>query len=89
MHRIWSQRVEVGGALMDTSRTSTRRDFLFDAPPTFEPAVGLFRPDLLLQPSVIDFYHIGVIEGDESTPSFLAELARRGVKAATFEGAIL
>jgi outer membrane receptor protein involved in Fe transport len=64
----------VGGAFSDTSRTSSRRGFLFDAPPTFEPGVGLFRPDLLLQPSVIDYYNIGLIEQDESTPAFLAEL---------------
>ncbi|HEY6814776.1 MAG TPA: TonB-dependent receptor [Croceibacterium sp.] len=64
----------IGGAFSDTSRTSSRRAFLFDAPPTFEPGVGMFRPDLLLQPSVIDHYHIGLIEQDESTPAFLAEL---------------
>jgi len=64
----------VGGAFSDTTRTSSRRGFLFDAPPTFEPGVGLFRPDLLLQPSVIAFYHIGMIEQDESTPAFLAAL---------------
>ncbi len=64
----------VGGAFSDTSRTSSRRAFLFDAPPTFEPGVGLFRPDLLLQPSVIDYWNIGLIEQDESTPAFLAEL---------------
>ncbi|MBO9516516.1 MAG: TonB-dependent receptor [Porphyrobacter sp.] len=66
--------VTVGGAYQDTERTQSRRGFLFDAPSTFEPAVGLFRPDLLLQPSVIDYYNIGLIEEDESTPSFLAEL---------------
>jgi len=64
----------VGGAFSDTKRTSSRRAFLFDAPPTFEPAVGLFRPDLLLQPSVVDFYGIGLIEEDENTPAFLAGL---------------
>jgi outer membrane receptor protein involved in Fe transport len=64
----------VGGAWSDTSRTSSRRGFIFDAPQTFEPAVGLFRPDLLLQQSVIDFYGIALIEQDESTPAFLAEL---------------
>jgi outer membrane receptor protein involved in Fe transport len=64
----------VGGALSDTSRTSSRRGFLFDAPSTFEPGVGLFRPDLLLQPSVINQWNIALIEQDESTPAFLAEL---------------
>jgi hypothetical protein len=64
----------VGGAWSDTSRTSSRRGFLFDAPTTFEQAVGLFRPDLLLQPSVIDFWDIGLIEEDEASPAFLATL---------------
>jgi outer membrane receptor protein involved in Fe transport len=64
----------LGGAFSDTSRTSSRRGFLFDAPSTFEPAVGLFRPDLLLQPTVIDYWNIALIEQDESTPAFLAEL---------------
>jgi hypothetical protein len=66
--------VTVGGAWSDTSRTNTRRGFLFDAPTTFESGVGLWRPDLLLQPSVIDFYGIGLIEDDEAAPAFLATL---------------
>jgi outer membrane receptor protein involved in Fe transport len=64
----------VGGAWSDTTRVSSRRQFLFDAPPTMPPGIGLFRPDLLLQPSVIDFYDIGLIEADESTPAFRATL---------------
>jgi outer membrane receptor protein involved in Fe transport len=64
----------LGGAFSNTHRTSSRRGFLFDAPSTFEPAVGLFRPDLLLQPSVINHWDIALIEQDESTPAFLATL---------------
>src|SRR5690606_6008214 len=64
----------VGAAFSHTSRTSSRRAFLLHASPSIAPAVGLFRPDLLLQPSVVDFYGIGLIEEDESTPAFLAGL---------------
>jgi len=64
----------IGGAWSDTSRTSSRRQFLFDAPSTMPQGVGMFRPDLLLQPSVIDYYGIGLIESDESAPAFQAGL---------------
>jgi outer membrane receptor protein involved in Fe transport len=64
----------VGGAWSDTSRTSSRRQFLFDAPPTLPQGVGTFRPDLLLQPSVIEHFGIGLIEADESAPAFRAGL---------------
>ncbi|MEO0061682.1 MAG: hypothetical protein RLZZ08_242 [Pseudomonadota bacterium] len=64
----------VGGAWSDTQRTSTRRGFLFDAPITMPAGIGLMRPDHLLAPAVVDFYNIGLIEDDESTPSFLAKL---------------
>jgi len=66
--------VTIGGAWSDTSRTSSRRGFIFDAPTTMPQGIGLFRPDLLLQPSVINFYDIALIEEDESTPAFLATL---------------
>jgi outer membrane receptor protein involved in Fe transport len=66
--------ITVGGAVADTRRTSSRRGFIFDAPSTMPAAVSLFRPDLLLQPSVIDYFGIGLIEEDESTPAFLAKL---------------
>jgi len=64
----------VGGTWSDTTRVNSRRQFLFDAPPTMPTAVGLFRPDLLLQPSVIDYFGIGLVEADESTPAFRATL---------------
>lgn len=66
--------VTVGGAWSDTSRTSSRRGFIFDAPTTMPQGIGLFRPDYLLQPAVINFYDISLIEEDESTPAFLATL---------------
>ena len=38
--------VTVGGFYSDTSRVSSRREFLFLAPSNFPAAVGTFRPDL-------------------------------------------
>jgi outer membrane receptor protein involved in Fe transport len=64
----------VGGAWSDTRRTSSRRNFLFVAPNNFPGGVDLFRPDFLLQPSVINAFGIGLIEGDEGNPAFLATL---------------
>jgi outer membrane receptor protein involved in Fe transport len=66
--------VTVGGYYSDTSRTSSRRDFVFLAPGSFPSAVGTFRPDLLLQPGIIDFYGIELIETDEANPAFEAGL---------------
>ena len=64
----------VGGAWSYTRRTSARRDFQFLASSTFPAGVGLFRPDLLLQPSVINFYKIALVESDEGNPAFDARL---------------
>jgi outer membrane receptor protein involved in Fe transport len=58
----------------DTKRFSSRRDFQFTAPSSFPEGVGLFRPDLLLQPSVIDAFNIQMIELNEGNPAFDAEL---------------
>lgn len=60
--------VTVGGAFADTDRVSSRREFLFLAPSDFPSAVGTFRPDLLLQPGIVDFYNIGLVETDEANP---------------------
>ena len=64
----------IGGAYSDTRRYSSRRDFLFLAPNNFPTGVGLFRPDFLLQPSVIDAFKIALIETDEGNPAFDARL---------------
>ena len=63
-----------GYAFQDTLRTSSRRDFQFTAPSDFPAAVGLFRPDYLLQGSVIDFYKISLIETNTGNPAFSARL---------------
>jgi TonB-dependent receptor len=63
-----------GYAYSDTQRRTERRDFIFQAPSTFPSAVALFRPDYLLQPSVIDFYKIALIDVNEANPVFDASL---------------
>lgn len=63
-----------GGYYSKTDRTSSRRNFLFVAPNNFPQGVDLFRPDYLLQPSVIDAFGISLIEGDTGSPAFRARL---------------
>jgi TonB-dependent receptor len=64
----------VGYAYADTRRTSSRRDFQFQAPSEFPGGVDMFRPDLLLQPSVIDAFDIALVDTNEGSPAFLATL---------------
>ncbi len=66
--------LSAGYAYSDTSRTSSRREFQFIAPSDFPVAVGLFRPDYLLQPSVIKAFKISMVETTESDPAFAAGL---------------
>lgn len=63
-----------GGYYANTDRTSSRRNFLFVAPNNFPAGVDLFRPDFLLQPSVINAFGITLIEGDTGNPAFRAQL---------------
>ncbi|WP_126173700.1 TonB-dependent receptor domain-containing protein [Altericroceibacterium xinjiangense] len=83
---LWTGGIDVGYRLTpellfvtgyyyaDTDRTSSRRDFQFQAPSDFPPAVGMFRPDLLLQPTVIDYFNVSFIETNEGNPAFRARL---------------
>ncbi len=64
----------IGGAWGDTKRTSSRRDFQFQAPGNFPSGVGLLRPDLLLGANVINAFRIALIETDEGNPAFFARL---------------
>ncbi len=66
--------VGIGGALTDTRRTSSRRDFQFLAPNNFPTGVGMLRPDLLLAPGIIDSFNISLIETNEGNPAFEASL---------------
>lgn len=71
----------VGYAYADTRRESSRRDFQFQAPSTFPGGVDMFRPDLLLQPSVINAFGITMIESNEGSPAFLATLKNHAAYA--------
>jgi outer membrane receptor protein involved in Fe transport len=64
----------VGYAYSDTERRTERRDFLFTAPTTFPSSAALFRPDFLLQPDVIDFYGINLVDTNEANPVFESKL---------------
>ena len=64
----------IGYAYSDTSRRTERRDFQFVAPGGTPITSALFRPDLLLQPDVIDFYDIALIDTNEANPVFDAGL---------------
>ena len=65
--------VTVGNAYTDTNRVSSRREFFYDAG-DLPAGVGLLRADLLLQPKIIDFYNIRLLEADEGNPAFEANL---------------
>ena len=64
----------IGYNYNDTARRVERRDFSFIAPTTFPNAVALFRPDFLLQPDVINFYGINLVDTNEANPVFDARL---------------
>lgn len=64
----------VGYAYTNSERTSSRRDFQFTAPSDMPEAIGLLRPDLLLQPTNIEYFEIDLIETNEGNPAFLATL---------------
>ncbi|MBB3927986.1 outer membrane receptor protein involved in Fe transport [Sphingobium jiangsuense] len=66
--------LSAGYALSDTKRISSRREFQFNPGDDFVDGIGLWRPDFLLQPAVVNHYDIGLIETTESDPSFTAKL---------------
>ncbi|PZU16250.1 MAG: TonB-dependent receptor [Citromicrobium sp.] len=68
----------IGYAYSDTTRQSTRREFLFNAGGNFVPGVGALRPDYLLGDGVVDFYKIGLIESTQADPAFSAGLEIHG-----------
>lgn len=65
--------ITVGNAYTNTDRISSRREFFYDAN-GLPSGVGLLRADLLLQPQIIDFYKIALLEADEGNPAFEAKL---------------
>jgi outer membrane receptor protein involved in Fe transport len=64
----------VGYAYSDTKRTSSRRDFQFQASSDFPRGVDMLRPDLLLGSAIIDAFDINLVETNEGNPAFLAKL---------------
>ena len=64
----------IGYAYSDTARRTERRDFQFVAPGGTPIVPSLFRPDFLLQPDIIDFYNIALIDTNEANPVFDASL---------------
>lgn len=67
-------RATVGYAFADTKRRTEVRNFLFIAPSDFPIGVATLRPDLLLQPGVINFFNIDFVDTTESNPVFLAKI---------------
>jgi len=64
-----------GGAnYSDTKRFSSRRDFQFSAPSSFPDGIGVLRPDLLLQPDIVNAFRIALVETNEGNPAFDAKL---------------
>jgi len=64
----------IGYAYQDTFRRSERREFLITAGNNFPQGVGLFRPDLLLQPAIIRAFGIQLIDTNEGNPVFGSSL---------------
>ncbi|MBX9860203.1 MAG: TonB-dependent receptor [Sphingomonas sp.] len=64
----------LGYAYQDTFRRTERREFLFTAGGNFPAGVGVFRPDLLLQPAVIRAFGVNLIDTNEGNPVFGASL---------------
>ncbi len=78
--------VTAGAAFSDTQRYSERRSFQFSAPSNFPTGIALLRPDLLINPNIIEASNVpgfaspGVAapidlrELTEDTPAFNAQL---------------
>lgn len=66
----------LGYAYTDTFRRTDVREFLFTASGFNETnsGVALFRPDLLLQPSVIQAFNISLIDNNPANPAFGSSL---------------
>ena len=67
-------RATVGYAYTDTERETEVRSFSFVAPSNFPNGVATLRPDVLLQPGVVNAFDIALIDTNETNPIFLATL---------------
>lgn len=63
-----------GYAYSDTNRRTDRRSFLFQGNSNVPVGVSLFRPDFLLQSSVIKAFGIGLVNNEGGNPSYRAKL---------------
>jgi len=79
--------LSAGYAYSDTNRRTDRRSFLFQGNNQIPLGVSLFRPDYLLQQSVIDAFGIGLTNNEGGNPSFRAKL-RNHAGYAQFQGQI-
>ncbi len=71
----------VGYAYSDTNRTTDRRAFLFQGNSNIPQGIGLLRPDLLLEPTVVDYFKIALVDSDGGNPAFRAKLRVHAVYA--------
>lgn len=71
----------IGYAYSDTDRRTEVRSFQFRAPSTLPQAVTLFRPDLLLEPTVVNYFGISLVDNFGGNPTFRAKLRNHGAYA--------
>ncbi|MEI9928169.1 MAG: TonB-dependent receptor [Sphingomonas sp.] len=64
----------VGYAFTDTRRITDRRAFLFQGNGSIPLGVSLLRPDLLLEPTVIDYFKVALVDNEGGNPAFRATL---------------
>ena len=67
-------RATVGYAYSNTERVTEVRNFLFIAPSDFPVGVATLRPDVLLQPGVINAFDVALIDSNEANPIFRSTL---------------
>ena len=71
----------VGYAYSDTKRRTEVRQYQFRADNSLPDAVRLFRPDLLLEPTVVKYYGISLVDNLGGNPTFDAKLRNHGAYA--------
>ena len=67
-----------GYAYTDTARRTQRRDFQFRVTDAIPSGVALLRPDYLLEPTVINYFKINLIDNNEGNPLFRSTLRIHG-----------
>ncbi|MGY4397865.1 TonB-dependent receptor [Sphingomonas sp. UYAg733] len=64
----------IGYAYSDTNRRTERRDLQFRAITSLPDGVTFLRPDLLLEPAIIKYFGVALIDNNEGNPAFRAKL---------------